>query len=171
MKQRLTPILFVASFLAIYPACNYAQSKSDQKKSAENMYSTTTDDTQMNNAMVIANSRFGQFDSAFRSRHYDQSKFSIKLRFSNPNGHEYIWITDIALQNGQYWGVLSDTPATSINARLGDRLQIDRKDVADWLYGKDSVLHGGYTIRVLEQRMSKKEREQHNADFPFKLED
>jgi len=168
MKQPLTQCLFAILLLAFHTASTNAQVR---KKSDENMYSTTKDDTQMNAAMATAKRRFGQFDSAFKWGYYDQGKFSLKVQFANSKGHEYIWVTDISLEKGQYWGLLSDTPATDINARYGERLKVGRQDVVDWLYGKDSILHGGYTIRLLELRMTKKERIQHNLDFPFKLED
>jgi uncharacterized protein YegJ (DUF2314 family) len=168
MKLHLILILSVTLLLALHLVCTNAQIR---KKTTENMYSTTDEDTAMNAAMATARRRFGQFDSAFRSGKYEPRQFSIKVRFSNPNGHEYIWVTEIVSQKGQYWGVLSDTPATVINARFGDKLPISRRDVADWLYGRDSILHGGFTIRVLEQRMSKEERARHDANFPFKLED
>jgi len=168
MKLHLTLLFFTTFLISLLASCSQAQIR---KKTAENMYSTTLEDTAMNAAMATAKRRFGQFDSAFRYGKYDHRQFSIKVQFSNPNGHEYIWVTEIVLEKGQYWGVLSDTPATVINARFGDKVAVSRRDVADWLYGKDSILHGGFTIRVLDQRMSKKERAQHNLDFPYKLED
>jgi uncharacterized protein YegJ (DUF2314 family) len=168
MKQHLTQFLFATLLLAFHAVCTNAQIR---KNTDENLYSTTKDDTQMNAAMATAKRRFGQFDSAFKWGHYDQGKFSLKVQFANSKGHEYIWVTDIALEKGQYWGLLSDTPATDINVRYGERLKVGRQDVVDWLYGKDSILHGGYTIRVLELRMTKKERVQHDLVFPYKLED
>ena len=168
MKQPPIQCLFAILLLVFHTASTNGQVR---KKTDKNMYSTTKDDTQMNAAMATAKRRFGEFDSAFKYGHYDQGKFSLKVQFANPRGHEYIWVTEIALEKGQYWGLLSDTPATDINVKYGERLKVGRQDVVDWLYGKDSILYGGFTIRVLEQRMTKKEKVQHKIDFPYKLED
>jgi len=57
MKKRLTHFLSAALLLVLHTASTNAQLR---KKSGENMYSTTRDDTQMNAAMAIAKRRFGQ---------------------------------------------------------------------------------------------------------------
>lgn len=125
----------------------------------------------MNLAKETAKKTLPKFDSAFASGKYDEDKFSLKVRFPHDSGNEYIWLTEISKVDGHYWGLVSDTPRMTKQVRLGERTEINRNEVVDWLYGKDSVLHGGYTLRVVRSRLSKEERDQEFASFPYKIED
>jgi uncharacterized protein YegJ (DUF2314 family) len=67
-------------------------------------------------------------------------------------------------------GVVSDTPRETKLVKLGDNPVINDDDVVDWLYGKDSVLHGGYTIRLIYSRLPSEELEKERSSFPYKIE-
>jgi uncharacterized protein YegJ (DUF2314 family) len=165
--QRLLPAL--CFLLLSFTAC---QEHTNEKLSAEqNTYITDSVDVMMNTAMDIARRRFGAFDSAFESRKYDSDKFSIKVKFPHPRGNEYIWLVNISKVNGQYFGIVSDTPRATTIVKYGDRPAIATKDVVDWLYGKDSVMHGGYTMRVIFGRLTKEELARQRVDFPYKIVD
>jgi uncharacterized protein YegJ (DUF2314 family) len=129
------------------------------KQSRENMYSTGGDDQQMNEAMETARKTFVNFDNAFRSGNYDKRTFSIKLRFAHAKGYEHIWATNIWMRNGHYWGIITDTPLTTTKVRLGDSVEIKEQDITDWMYADDTVFHGGYTTRVILNRLPMEERE------------
>lgn len=159
------------SLVMLMTACGNRPDKRYSDKAADNLYSTDKDDLPMNQAMKTANQQFSKFDSAFESERYDKDKFSIKVRFSHDHGNEYIWLTEIAKVGGHYWGVVSDTPRMTKQVKLGDRPEINDNDVVDWLYGKDSILHGGFTLRLIFSRMSKEERDEQKASFPYRIED
>lgn len=152
-------------------ACSSRQNERNNKRTTDNLYSTDKSDQLMNQAMEIARKTFPKFDSAFESGKYDKDKFSIKVKFSHSDGNEYIWLTDISKTGGHYWGVVSDTPRMTKEVKLGDRPEINDNDVVDWLYGKDSILHGGFTLRLIYSRMSKKERDEEKTSFPYRIED
>lgn len=153
----------------VFAACS-GQSKSDSK-AADNMYTTDAVDTQMNKAMDIAHRRFSAFDSAFESGKYDKDKFSIKVKYPHQHGNEYIWLVNISKVKGNYMGIVSDTPRETKVVKYGDNPVINSDDVVDWLYGKDSILHGGYTLRLIYGRLSKQELDKEMASFPYKIED
>ncbi|HVU53475.1 MAG TPA: DUF2314 domain-containing protein [Puia sp.] len=155
--------------LVMFAACaDHAKPGTD---AAKNMYLTDSADPAMNAAMDIARTRFGAFDSAYESGKYDKDKFSIKVKYPQQAGNEYIWLVDISKVDGHYMGVVSDTPRETKVVKFGDRPVIDNDDVVDWLYGKDSILHGGYTLRLIYGRLSKEELERERATFPYKIED
>lgn len=161
----------LTSLVMLMTACDHRQHERNTEKAAGNLYSTDEDDRPMNQAMEIARQRFPKFDSAFESGKYDKDKFSIKVRFSHARGNEYIWLTEIAKVSRHYWGVVSDTPRMTKQVKLGDRPEINDNDVVDWLYGKDSILHGGFTLRLIYSRMPKEERDAEIASFPYRIED
>ena len=136
-----------------------------------NLYSTDADDQPMNEAMETARKTFSKFDSAFESGRYDKTKFSIKVKFPDEVGNEYIWLTEISKQDGHYSGLMTDTPRITKQVKIGDKVTIVDKDIKDWLYGNDSVLHGGYTLRLIRSRMTSKERAENEASFRYRLVD
>lgn len=156
----------------LFAACSDGQQEQKMKKTGDNLYSTDTDDQLMNQAIETARHRFPKFDSAFESGKYDKDKFSLKVRFpGGAGGNEYIWLVEITKVGGNYWGVVSDTPRMTKQVKLWDKPEINDNDIVDWLYGKDSILHGGYTLRLIHSRMSKEDREKEKTSFPFKIED
>jgi len=163
-------LILVLLFLMItFVAC--VDHKKTETNIANNMFTTDSVDVAMNRAMDIARKRFSAFDSAFESGRYDKDKFSIKVKYPHKQGNEYIWLVDISKVDGRYLGLVSDTPRATKMVKLGDRPAINNDDVVDWLYGKDSVLHGGYTLRLIYGRMTKEELEQERASFPYKIQD
>jgi uncharacterized protein YegJ (DUF2314 family) len=163
-------LLFITAVQMLGFAACKDQTKTE-KKGTGNSYTTNGDDLEMNRAMEIAHARFGVFDSAFESGMFDRDKFSIKVKYPHERGTEYIWLVNISKVDGQYMGIVSDTPRETKIVKYGDRPIINRDDVVDWLYGKDSVLHGGYTMRLIYGRLSKEELKKEMANFPYKIED
>lgn len=80
--------------LLLISACNSPQPDINQKMTDENLYGTTPDDKEMNQAMATARRNFDRSESAYQSGRYDPLKFTIKVRFADPGGNEYIWLTD-----------------------------------------------------------------------------
>jgi uncharacterized protein YegJ (DUF2314 family) len=159
--------LLLASLMLMQLSCN----NRIQKKTTENIYETGGKDTLMNAAKLRAQETFVKFDTAFQNGHFDRKSFSIKVRFRYPAGNEYIWATEISRRNGQYWGLISDTPRYTTEVRFNERVKIDPADIADWLFGNDSVLHGGYTLRLIVSRMSGEDSVRHYLEFPYRIED
>lgn len=79
---------------------------------------------------------------------------------------EHIWLANIEYKDGQYTGVVDNVPLSIKNVKMGDTLNISNADITDWFYIEDGKLYGGYTIRVLRDKMSEKERRQFDENFP-----
>lgn len=168
LNHRLLTLICAMLFLT---ACGNGQNNTPEKRSDPHLYTTNKEDRPMNQAMATARQKFPRFDSAFKSGRYDKDKFSIKVRLVCPDGNEYIWLTDISKVGTHYWGVMTDTPRMTNQYKVGDHVKINYADITDWLYGKDSTLHGGYTLRLIYNRLSDKERADQEAGFPYKIED
>jgi uncharacterized protein YegJ (DUF2314 family) len=146
-----------------------ARAQDVRKKTDENMYNTVRDDTAMNAAKATGHRTFPKFDSAFHGKHNEKMEFFIKVRFKYPGGNEYIWAESITWKNGRYWGIITDTPVHAIKVQLGEQVQIPPADIVDWMYGTRSVMHGGYTIRIIQSRMTKAEADRFKQEFPYHL--
>ena len=168
MTRNCLLLIFLFEIMAFAACTDHVKTDT---KAADNMYATDSADVAMNRAMDIAHRRFPVFDSAFESGKYDNDKFSIKVRYPHKRGNEYIWLVNISKINGHYVGIVSDTPRETQVVKIGDRPVITENDIVDWLYGKDSILHGGYTLRLIYSRLPKDELEKEKAGFPYKIED
>ncbi len=142
-----------------------------ERKGEPNIYSTPGDDQEMNEAIASARNTLEQFKVALESNSYDTSKFALKVRFKTATGAEHIWVTSIIFHNGDYFGLVDNLPNLATQVKLGEKYKIEMKDITDWMYVDKGVLQGGYTIKLLRNRMSQAERVKFDTEFPFKILD
>lgn len=117
------------------------------------------EDSEMNTAIEKANQTFSQFDSALSSKDTSLISWAIKVRFDTPDGNgEHIWLTDITKRGDQFYGVIANMPNLTTEVKLGDTVKIPTAKISDWRYIQNGKLKGGYTIRVLRNRLSKDQR-------------
>ena len=81
-----------------------------------------------------------------------------------------MWLNQLYFKSEQLFGVLDSDPVSVFTVKAGDSLEIQRDKVSDWMYIKNGKLVGGYTIKVLYNKMSKKEREQFKNEVGFDIE-
>ena len=94
----------------------------------------------------------------------------MKKKFEENGNIEHIWIGNIQkIESGKYIGVIDNLPEKIKSVKLGDTVQIEKKEISDWMYIKKSELHGGYTIRLLRERMTEEERKKFDAESGMKI--
>lgn len=49
------------------------------------------------------------------------------------------------------------------------RVEFEPLYISDWMYIEDGYLVGGYTTRVIRDRMTEEERKKHDAQAPYKF--
>jgi len=159
MKKTLFLAICLSSFLSCIP---------DTKTKQEPYSSLTTvtgDDSEMNEAIEEANETIQDFNDALKSNEQDYNYFTLKTRFVTPDGDiEHIWIGNITLKGGQYYGIVDNLPENTAEVKYGDTIQIHNDNISDWMYLDGKVLHGGYTLRVLRDRMTRQERRQFDLE-------
>ena len=114
-----------------------------ERKGEPNIYSTPSDDLEMNEAIATAKNTLGRFKGALESNSYDTSKFALKVRFKTTTGAEHIWATSITYQDGSYFGIVDNLPNLATQVKLGEKCKIEMKDITDWMYVDKGVLQGG----------------------------
>ena len=125
----------------------------------------------MNEAIATAQTTLNQFNEAFESNKYDTSTFALKVRFPTSTGGEHIWVTSIEIKDGNYYGIVDNIPELGANVKMGERIQLKKEDITDWMYAENGILRGGYTIRLIRNRLTKEEQIKFDGEFPFKIED
>lgn len=158
-------LLYLLLGLAI--ACN---SKTDKVTSVEltDVYNLSSNDEEMNSAIEKARQSVSQFWSAFESGDATLSTFALKMAFPDAiGGHEHIWIVDLTREDNEYYGIVGNEPVNTTHVVIGQRIKIEESRISDWMYLKDNVLQGGYTLRVLRSRMTPEEQKQFDYSVGF----
>lgn len=140
--------------------------------SASGVQTLEASDVEMNKAIEAARSSLPQFEEAMRSNNPQYDLFALKVVFPDQvRGYEHIWITDLILENGQYRGLVGNEPQYTIVVEVGQEITVDTEKISDWMYVEDGKLRGGYTLRVLRNRMSPHERSEFDRSLGIIIED
>jgi len=168
--EKLTPVYTVANWSTVDNG--YQERAFSGDSSVGELYTTYSDDTEMNHAISEAKHNLFVFDTAFQSGNSRFSDFSIKKRFVLPdNGGEHIWISILkAVKNG-YRGTISNAPVSITGIKFGDTVFVDKKDISDWMYIDADTLRGGYTMRLELKRMRPEEKAEALKSLDFKIEE
>ncbi|MBL0744621.1 YegJ family protein [Chryseolinea lacunae] len=165
MKNTIS-ILFIVALLA---ACG--KSQTTERAGEPDVVRVEENDAGMNAATAKAIQTLDTFKTALTNNNPAYQGFSMKMRFDVPNGGEHIWISEISYKDGQYYGVVDNLPEATTNVSLGDTVKIEKDRLSDWMFLEDGKLRGGYTIRVLRDRMSAEERKQFDEEIGLIIED
>ena len=139
--------------------------------SSDGIVNVPSDDVEMNKAISDANQSLSHFWSVYESPKNGEGEFALKVRIEDKLGNvEHFWTTDIKKDNGKILGVIDNDPEYVKTVEFGQEIEIPEKDISDWTYVKNEKIYGGFTIRVLLDRISKQEAEQIRSqlsDKPF----
>lgn len=129
-------------------------------------------DAEMNEAIEAARSSLSRFEEAMLSNNPQYDLFALKVMFPDQvGGSEHIWITDLILEGGQYRGLVGNEPQYTIIVEAGQEVTVDPEKISDWMYVEDGKLRGGYTFRVLRNRMSPHERTEFDRSLGITIEE
>lgn len=175
MKNTIT--LLLAALLC--QGCNDSQ---DGVESQNDVESTSTgeviqvdpEDADMNAAMQQARDSFGQFWAEV-SADYERvipalSNSMVKAYFAEKpkmEGGEHLWITGVNYDGSKISGTVASAPLDLSTPKLGDQVTFTIERLSDWLIVDDGKAKGAYTVQILRAKMTKAERTQHDAGYPF----
>jgi uncharacterized protein YegJ (DUF2314 family) len=121
---------------------------------SQHSFGIKSDDPEMMAAIQKAQDLFPHFDSAFASKKTNRQESTIRVKYRDEGKVEYMWVGDLFKVEGQYWGVLLDSPKVVKGLQKGDTVVIQPADIVDWIYVIDSTHYGGYTQRVILNRLT-----------------
>jgi len=166
MKQ----ILFI-SLIAMLASCSSKKSKDTEiKDDVTKLYSWQTADAGMAAAVAKATSTLDSFTTALQSKNPALANFALKIRFPGLGGAEDIWATNIKITGNGFSGVLNNVPHLTIKAKEGNPVKFTKQNISDWMYTYNGKLYGGFTIKLIRDRMTVKERAKFDTAFLFKVE-
>lgn len=152
-------------------SCDTGQTTKIEREGQPIIYSVTDNDTEMNDAIKLANQTLYKFNDALKNKNSDLQYFALKTRFNTANGGEHIWVSNITLEDNKYFGVVNNLPETIKGIKMGDTIQVKNDNISDWMYVDNQKLLGGYTIRLLRKRMTEIERKQFDSENGLIIEE
>jgi uncharacterized protein YegJ (DUF2314 family) len=163
--------VFAATTLLM--ACNNNNNglKIVEREEEPDIYQVENEDKAMNNAISTARQTLQQFNDALKSGADSLESFSLKVRYNVPDGQgEHIWLNEIKVNNSVYTGIVNNVPDVITQVKFGDTVTINNDNISDWMYLANNKLRGGYTLRVLMDKMSPEEKKKLQAQSGFIIE-
>src|SRR5262249_45481080 len=128
------------------------------------------DDPKMNAAIAKARSTVNTFIAALSAPKPNQADFSVKMAFTDGEHTEHMWLGSVRYDGKVFRGVVNNDPELVNNVKVGQKASIEPSKVSDWMFVENGKLVGGYTIRVLRDTMSTKERAEFDRSVPFSFD-
>jgi uncharacterized protein YegJ (DUF2314 family) len=158
-------LFFAAGCAVVFVAgCGQSSSYKDggvvQRAGDPNVVGVRSEDAAMNAAMRTARSTVQTFITALKAQKPGQLEFAVKKRFSDSYGDEHMWIGDLRYDGKAFHGRLNNRPVDVRAIKLGDAVTVAPDEISDWMYVDNGKLVGGYTIRVLVDKLPPNERKQ-----------
>lgn len=123
-----------------------------------NFSDVSENDKEMNTAIAAARRSDADFWTALENPPAQSRGFAIKVGFKDKGYTEHIWCNEPERRNGKVFATINNTPVNVTNVKDGQRLEIDPRDISDWMYIRaDGKIVGGRTIRAILKNMPKAE--------------
>jgi uncharacterized protein YegJ (DUF2314 family) len=151
-----------------FAAC--ARSSGDAPKD-EVIYVKSGDRT-MTAAIAKAQASLETFRTVLAAPPAGTKSFSVKVGFpwGIKDDREHIWLTEPKLAATTVTGTINNEPVDATSLKLGEVVTAPLADISDWMYVENGVLRGGYTLRVLLDKMSPETRSKMLGEMGFRLE-
>lgn len=118
-----------------------------------------SEDKEMNAAIENAQKSLYKFKEAIKSDNPNYYNFALKERFNTDDGGgEHIWISEVQYDEEKFYGIVDGKPISTKQVKFGDTIEVDFKNITDWMYFDKDIVKGAFTTRVLRKRISKEER-------------
>jgi uncharacterized protein YegJ (DUF2314 family) len=123
--------------------------------------SVSSDDKEMNAAIAKAKASVDMFLTNINSK--DVTSYSIKVPVTDHGQTEHFWLADVTYANGVFTGKIDNDSELVKNVKLGQKIEVKKEDISDWLYMKGDKMYGNYTVRVLIPKMSQEDADKIRA--------
>jgi uncharacterized protein YegJ (DUF2314 family) len=128
------------------------------------------DDLAMSRAVERARAEVATFIGRLEKPLPGDRGFAVKAAIMDAGETEHFWLVDVRQRDGQFVGTIGNDPESVKNVKLGDAWHVAANQISDWMFVHDDRLVGGYSIRVIMDRLSPDERKVMVAGLNFKIE-
>lgn len=108
-------------------------------------------DREMQEAIEMAKRTYPKFLENWKST--KNQGYSLKFAVRTPTGGtEHIWFNPLTIDGDVIEAVCANDPRDVPGLKSGDRRELNRADLSDWMIMLKGKCYGGYTARVLAKR-------------------
>ena len=129
-----------------------------------------SDDTELQRAVDDSRRTVEQFIAALENPTPSQSYLGIKAKFMEGDVVEYMWLSDVTFDGDTFTGTVANNPQHLSGVRMMDRHEVSPLEIEDWMIVDDGRLVGGFSMRVMAERMSDEEREEMERHMGFTMD-
>jgi uncharacterized protein YegJ (DUF2314 family) len=147
------------------------KSAPEGEQSRDQVVYLKSEDPGMAAAVAKARATLGDFKNALKDRRPTGERYAVKVGFAYGNDNrEHIWVRDPEFTVDSVTGHVMNEPVDVTNLKFGQLVTAPVGDISDWMYVEAGVLRGGYTMRVLLDKMSPDEKQKMLAQLGVKLD-
>ncbi len=111
------------------------------------------DDAERKVAVDEARNTVSDFVTVLENPKPSQSSFAVKKLFTQDETREYMWLNQLSYKDGVFFGTLNNDPQLVDNVKRGEKFSVTENEIHDWMYFEDEDIVGGYTVKVLMDRL------------------
>jgi uncharacterized protein YegJ (DUF2314 family) len=128
------------------------------------------DDPMTAAAIVEARRTVGEFLRAYRARAADQRDFRVKILVADKGLVEQFWVAVQSATEESFTGTIGNNPGDITSIKYGDRVTVAAREISDWMYVERGVLRGGYSVRLMRDRLQPQERPGFERELGFHID-
>jgi uncharacterized protein YegJ (DUF2314 family) len=132
--------------------------------------SVAADDREMNAAMQEARNKVSAFIARLQKPQAGDRNFSVKVPLRDGDQVEHFWLVDVRHDKGLFSGTLGNDPELIKGHKFGEPVSFAATAISDWMFVDRDHLEGGFTIRILRNRMGAAERAEFDKSLDFRIE-
>ena len=137
--------------------------KRPKEAAPENFSVVDSDDAEMKEAFRVARSRLGEFWTALDQPPEGAKNFSVKVPVTDGDQTEYFWLVELQHSADKVSGTVGNNPELVHNVKAGQRLEVGKDKVVDWMYMRGGKMHGNFTMRPLFKTMKPEDAQRFKA--------
>jgi len=145
--------------------------KSQDEKQKDEIVYVKSEDPGMAAAIAKARQTLGDFKTALAAPPPHTERYAVKVGFPyGKDGREHIWMREPKLSETSVTGKIMNEPVDVTDLKFGQETTAPIQDISDWMYVENGVMRGGYTMRVLLDKMAPEEKTKMLGELGVKLE-
>ncbi len=163
-------IAVLAGVLSAVFGCGQHRRSAGDPQGSELAVAVPSGDEPMRAAARRARESLDGFIERLSSPGPGQGDFSIKVPVREGTGTHYLWLEDVSFDGAHFRGALGPDAAGLKGHAPGERVEVDRPEVEDWMYVEAGKLVGGFSLRAIRDQLAGEARKRFEQSMWFAFE-
>ena len=143
------------------PAAKAGADPQAPRKVTENVIAYSTQDEAMKAAKVQGRKTLPRFERMMAEQ--APGTYTIKFPLTQNGETEHIWLQVDGQADGKFIGRLANEPVNGTKYKMGQKMEVAKSDVEDWMVRDGDGIWGGYSLRVMFGAMPKEDVAKYQA--------